>query len=117
MLVVRDMVFHGKTSFSELRDMPEGIAKNILADRLVRLEAHDVIRQKRDPNDGRRKHYELTKHGKRLIPILLDLMVWSRHHTSNVDVSKAFAKAIENDRAGAIAEVERRLEERDFGQS
>ena len=109
MLVVRDMIFHGKQSFSELRDMPEGIASNILTDRLARLESHEVVCKYRDADDGRRTSYELTKHGRALIPILLELMVWSRDHTSDVDVSLSITRKIKSDREAAVAEIESRL--------
>lgn len=110
MLVVRDMVFHGKQSFSQLREMPEGISSNILAERLVRLESAGILVKIADPDDGRRFSYELTKHGRGLIPVLLDLMVWSRKHTRDVDVSRKIIKLIEEDRDAAAAEIERRLD-------
>lgn len=110
MLVVRDMIFNDKTSFSELRDMPEGIASNILSDRLARLESANVIRKHRDPDDGRRTSYALTKHGRGLIPVLLDLMVWSRDHTKDVDVSASLTRKIKADRDAAVAEIEGRLD-------
>ncbi|MEM9195211.1 MAG: helix-turn-helix domain-containing protein [Myxococcota bacterium] len=109
MLVVRDMVFHHKASFSELRAMPEGIATNVLSNRLARLEAANVITKGSDPEDGRRNIYELTDHGRGLIPILLDLMVWSRTHTDDVDVSMDVVRKIRQDRDAAVAEIERRL--------
>ena len=111
MLVIRDMVFHAKKSFSELRDMPEGIASNILADRLVRLEGDGLVYKQRDPADGRRTVYELTPHGRALIPVLLELMVWSRSHTDDVDMSESVAEAIKQDRSAAVAEIEARLAE------
>lgn len=110
MLIVRDMVFHQKKSFSELRAMNEGISSNILTDRLVRLEDAGIVEKIPDPDDGRRYSYELTKHGRGLIPVLLELMVWSRKHTADVDVSRAVVKKIEADRNAAVAEIERRLD-------
>ena len=109
LLVVRDMVFHGKTTFSELSEMPEGIATNILTDRLNRLEATDIVEKRPDPDDGRRRIYALTAHGLGLIPVLLELMVWSRDHTSDVDVTKAVTTRIRNDRDAAVQEIRRRL--------
>ena len=70
LLVVRDLAFKGKRRFSELRDSDEGIATNILTDRLNRLEAARVITKLRDPEDGRRFVYSLTERGKDLMPVL-----------------------------------------------
>ncbi|MEO0424434.1 MAG: helix-turn-helix domain-containing protein [Pseudomonadota bacterium] len=109
LLVVRDMVFNHKRSFSELKAMPEGIATNILSERLVRLQRAGVIVRLADPVDGRRAEYELTKHGRRLVPVLLELMVWSGRHSSEVDVPMALVRRIEKDREGAAQEVLERL--------
>ena len=109
LLVVRDMVFRDKRTFSELAEMPEKIATNMLADRLKRLEDAEIIRKQRDPNDGRSHIYSLTDHGRGLIPVLLELMVWSRDHTSDVDVTKSLTNTIKQDRKAAIAEVTRRM--------
>ena len=87
-----------------------GIATNILADRLKRLEAAHIIRKRPDPNDGRSRIYALTQHGLGLVPILLDLMVWSREHTPKVDISKNLTTKIKKDRAAALAEILKRLE-------
>ena len=111
MLVVRDLVFLRKRRFKELKAMPEGIATNILTDRLNRLDDYGIIERRPDPDDGRRVFYELTDHGRRLVPVLLELMVWSRRHTRNVDVSLSLVRKIEKDRDGAVAEILRRLDE------
>ena len=110
LLVVRDMVFHGKTTFSALGDMPEGIATNILADRLSRLEAADIIEKRADPDDGRKRIYALTDHGLGLIPVLLELMVWSRDHTPDVDVTRTLTNRIRADRDAAVREIRQRLD-------
>ena len=111
LLVVRDMIFHAKTTFSELKAMPEGIATNILTDRLARLDAAGIIAKRHDPDDGRKRIYRLTPHGVRLIPLLLELMVWSRGHTSDVSVSKAVVDEIRADRDAAVRDIEKRLKE------
>lgn len=111
LLVLRDVMFNGMDTFSALKDMPEGIATNILVDRLAALQEADVLRREPDPEDGRRVRYRLTNHGRRLVPLMLELMVWSRHHTPNVDVTLEVVQGIEADRDGAAAEVLRRLEQ------
>ena len=112
LLVVRDIVFSQKRTFTELKAMPEGIATNILTDRLARLQDAEVLIRVADPEDGRRAHYELTEHGRQLVPILLDLMVWSRRHTKDVNVSLSLVRQIEQDREAAVTEVLRRLDEK-----
>lgn len=110
LLVLRDMVFDQKRRFSDLKAMPEGIASNILADRLARLQEVDVVERAADENDTRQTRYTLTAHGRRLVPILLELMLWSHHHSADVDTVPEIIRTIEDDREGAIAEVLRRID-------
>ena len=43
LLVVRDMMFCGRTRFQDFLDAGEGISSNILSDRLSRLESQQII--------------------------------------------------------------------------
>ena len=67
LLVLRDMVFLGKQHFNELLDTSEGIASNILAERLKRLTAAGIITRSTDPENRRRRIYTLTDKGLDLI--------------------------------------------------
>src|SRR5438105_3846652 len=68
LLVVRDLVFKGRKSFGEFLAAGEGIATNVLADRLERLESAGVITKRRDPDKGTRFVYALTERGIGLVP-------------------------------------------------
>jgi len=61
LLVIRDLVFGGKRHFHELIESPEGIASNILAARLKKLEASGLISRHPDPENRRQVVYELTQ--------------------------------------------------------
>lgn len=89
--------------------MPEGIATNILSERLLKLESAGILKKKTDPVDGRKRIYTLTQRGLALVPLLLELMIWSRDHTSEVDISRAMVSKIKKDRAAAVEEVLSRL--------
>src|SRR5215470_3287392 len=80
LLVVRDLMFKGRNTFNELLNAEEGIASNILADRLRRLEAVGILVKDRDPDDGRRLVYRLTEKGMGLAPVLVELIIWSSRH-------------------------------------
>jgi DNA-binding HxlR family transcriptional regulator len=60
LVIMRDLLLAGKTAFSELASV-EGIATNVLSDRLTRLEQAGLIRRERDPADGRRRRYVPTR--------------------------------------------------------
>jgi len=63
------MMLRGFRTFKEFLQSDEGIATNILADRLRNLEAHGIIRAKQDPSDRRKIIYFLTPKGKDLAPV------------------------------------------------
>src|SRR5450432_150874 len=51
LLIIRDMMLRGFHSYKEFLDSYEGIATNILADRLTKLEANAIIARQPDPAD------------------------------------------------------------------
>ena len=106
LLVIRDIALRGLHSFSEIRDSPEGIATNILADRLERLEASGIVTKTRDPEDGRRYSYLLTEKGKDLIPILVEMIIWGETHKAGTAAPKGFVDAARADKEALIAELQ-----------
>ena len=54
LLVIRDLAFFGKRSYSALQNSAEGIATNVLSSRLKSLEKSGIIARQADPADGRR---------------------------------------------------------------
>jgi DNA-binding HxlR family transcriptional regulator len=80
LLIIRDMMLRGFRSYKEFLESHEGIATNILADRLRRLEVHGIISTQRDPNDGRKLIYLLTAKGIDLAPVLAEMVLWAAAH-------------------------------------
>lgn len=79
LVILRDLLLGRRESFSELASH-EGIATNVLSDRLERLERWGIVIKERHPDDGRRRRYRPTERGWALTPILLDLLVWGADH-------------------------------------
>jgi len=77
LLIVRDLAFAGLRSYKDFLSSEEGIATNILADRLASLQAAGLITSERDPEDGRKLVYRLTAKGFDLAPVLLELGRWA----------------------------------------
>jgi DNA-binding HxlR family transcriptional regulator len=80
LLIVRDMVFHGKKTYGEFLKAGEGIATNILASRLDFLERIEVIKKSPHGEDQRKDIYTLTEKGLDLIPVLFEFIKWSAKH-------------------------------------
>jgi len=80
LLILRDMMLRGFRSFKELLTSYEGIATNILSDRLKKLIAHGIIATQEDPSDGRKLIYILTPKGLDLAPVLTEMVLWAAKH-------------------------------------
>jgi len=110
LLVIRDMMFKGKRTYGEFLKAGEGIATNILADRLETLENAGVIDKAPDPDNGTRYLYSLTDRGLDLMPVMLEIIAWSGKHDPKTPVSAAFRKRIVNSRDKVMAEFRSELE-------
>jgi len=81
LLVIRDMIFGNRRHFRELLTRSEeGIASNILADRLKRLVEQGIISKADDPTHKQKSVYSLTDKGVELLPVLAQMSVWGRRH-------------------------------------
>ncbi len=80
LLVIRDMVFLKKKSFNEFLKSPEGIATNILTERLKRLEEHGIIEKRPYQKTPLRYEYILTRRGEDLRPLLMEMIRWGNTH-------------------------------------
>ena len=105
LLVLRDLVFQRKRYFRELLASDEGIASNILSDRLKRLEAHGLVSRIGDPDDARQIVYRLTEKGIDLVPVLVEIAYWSAKHHPHTGAPKSFVKAFERDRQVYIQDI------------
>jgi DNA-binding HxlR family transcriptional regulator len=80
LLILRDMMVWGFNTYKQFLASHEGIATNILADRLRRLELCGIISSKPDPSDGRKLIYALTAKGIDLAPVMAEMVLWASRH-------------------------------------
>ncbi|MEM9602468.1 MAG: helix-turn-helix domain-containing protein [Pseudomonadota bacterium] len=109
LLIVRDLLFFGRRSYSELQSADERVATNILSNRLARLEAHGIISRQRDPEDRRRKLYGLTAAGVDLLPIVLEMILWSSKHDPNTNAHAQLVHRAKHDRENLVRDIRVRL--------
>lgn len=75
-------MFGNRRSYGELlAQCEEGIASNILADRLKRLTASGLLTRRRDPQHRQKGVYSLTEAAIQLVPLLVHMGTWGRRHT------------------------------------
>ena len=112
LLLIRDMMVRGYRTFKEFEESGEGIATNILANRLERLRATGIVATERDERDARRVIYRLTEKGIDLAPVVLELLVWAARWEKTAAPCEVM-EYMEANRPAVIDEVRRRWRERD----
>jgi DNA-binding HxlR family transcriptional regulator len=106
LLILRDMMLRGFRSYNQFLDSYEGIATNILADRLKRLIAHGIVTAQQDPSDGRRLAYVLTPKGLDLAPVLTEMVLWAAKHEKTEN--QALVRQMQKEKSGFIATIQQR---------
>lgn len=80
LIVLRDIMFGNRRHFREmLAKSDEGIASNILADRLKRLVAKGLLSRRDDASHKQKAIYSLTEMGIALVPVFAAMGEWGRH--------------------------------------
>lgn len=105
LLILRDLIFFNKHSYSEFLNAPERMATNILSSRLEKLEQDGLIAKQVDVNDKRKKVYKLTQMGKDMLPIILEMVVWSSKHDPNINTPEQVVNRAINDRENLINDL------------
>jgi DNA-binding HxlR family transcriptional regulator len=101
LLILRDLLMKEKRTYGDLLASEEGIATNILADRLKWLEAHGIVEEQR-------RTYRVTIKGMDLLPMMLEMIAWSAKYDPHTATPRAFVKRLARNRdevlAGLIAD-------------
>lgn len=97
LIVIRDVMFGNRRSYGELlAQSEEGIASNILADRLKRLTTSGLLTRRPDPNHRQKGIYSLTEASIQLVPLLAQMGAWGRRHTQPSEELSVRAELLEN---------------------
>lgn len=84
LLVVRDLLY-GKSHFKEFLASPEGIATNILAERLARLSANGLVEHYPSGDIAGKQGYRLTEKGHSLRALMAQIRIWGLDHIDGTD--------------------------------
>ncbi|MGN6820155.1 MAG: winged helix-turn-helix transcriptional regulator [Sphingomonas sp.] len=81
LIVIRDIMFGNRRHYRELLShSQEGIASNILADRLKKLVERGLLTKRDDPSHKQKAIYSLTEPAIQLLPVLAQIGAWGRRH-------------------------------------
>jgi DNA-binding HxlR family transcriptional regulator len=111
LLIVRDLLFFGKTSYGDFLSSKEGIATNILADRLETLERAGIVKKASDIANKTKFIYSLTAKGIDLLPALLEIIVWSAKYDSKTAAPKEFVAQAKSNREQLIKQIKTALKQ------
>lgn len=116
LLIIRDIIFGNKRHFRELLTQSmEGIASNILADRLKKLLEEGVLSKADDPSHKQKAVYSLTEKGIELLPVLAQMAVWGRKYMPVSEELSIRAQLLEEGGPKLWAEFMDELRERHLG--
>ena len=77
LLIIRDIAMSGKNTYNEFLKADEGIATNVLADRLSMLEMAGILVKEEHPESKAKIFYRLSVQGIDLLPVLVEIILWS----------------------------------------
>jgi DNA-binding HxlR family transcriptional regulator len=115
LLIIRDMMLRGFQTYKEFMECCEGIATNILADRLRKLSASGIIVAGPDPSDGRKLIYRLTAKGIDLAPVLTEMVLWAAAHEDTGN--EPLVRQMREDRINFLGRVRQRWAQENNGGS
>lgn len=106
LLVMRDLMFTDRRTYTDFLGAEEGIATNVLADRLKQLQAQGLIRLR---GKGRGAMYGLTEKGLDLLPAMLELISWSARHDRRTAAPPKFVARVRTNRGALVRELQESL--------
>ncbi|RKS71077.1 HxlR family transcriptional regulator [Actinomadura pelletieri DSM 43383] len=115
LLILRDMVFGDRRHFRRLQSQSaEGIASNILADRLRTLVETGLLTRD-DAGRGQRATYTLTEAAIQLVPVLVHLGAWGARNRPTSPELRAGAELMEAEGPELWNDLMAELRERHLG--
>lgn len=109
LLIIRDLIFSKKSTYNDFLKSGEGIATNILASRLKGLEENGIIEKLEHPDSKAKVLYQLTQKGIDLLPIIMEVYIWSDKYLDIPANLKATIKEAKKDKDKFIKQVTKEL--------
>lgn len=105
LLILRDIVFAGKSTYGQFLQSAEKMATNILADRLAMLEAQGLLTKTVAADKKSKFTYRLTEKGVAVVPILVELILWGAGHCATI-VDAGLLTELQTDKDTAVAKYQ-----------
>jgi DNA-binding HxlR family transcriptional regulator len=115
LVIIKQMLIEGKETFKDFTESDEAIATNILSAKLKFLEEVGLIIKTQRPNNKKTNLYLLTEKGLSLIPILVELAIWSDRNLRDIHPTIVNGEAMEflrKDKTTFANEIEKKYKEK-----
>jgi DNA-binding HxlR family transcriptional regulator len=114
LLILRDILIYDKKYYKDFLKSGEGIATNILADRLDLLVKTDILKKQVDPTNKTQAIYNPTQKALHLLPILGAMVSWGMKYNPNKNIPpnpffKRFHANPEDTKKEIRAKIEKRI--------
>ena len=111
LLILREMVFAGKSSYGQFLQSSEKIATNVLADRLALLESQGILTKTVAADKKSKYTYRLTKKGVDTVPIIVELVLWgTKHCPTSIELS--LLEELQTGKDAAVEKYQRLAQEK-----
>ena len=110
LLIIRDLMFKGKRHYNEFFESDERVSTSVLGSRLKSLEETGIIKSGKDYIKKSRIKYSLTKKGIALLPLMIEMILWSGEFDLQTAAGKEFLNKAKNKRSDLISSIKRKLE-------
>lgn len=110
LLIIRDLMFNGKRHYNEFFEAEEKISTSVLGTKLKDLVANGIISKGKDSVKKSRIRYSLTPKGIALLPVMVDLIVWSAQFDDKTAAAESFIQKAQREREALLEELKIKLE-------
>lgn len=110
LIIIRDIALSGKNTYNEFLKSEEKIATNVLADRLSMLVDVGILVAEEHPKSKAKILYRLSNQGIDLLPVLIELILWSDKYLSISPQAKDFAKMLRKNKELVLKQISSNLE-------
>ena len=110
LLILRDIIFGGKSTYGEFLSSKEKMATNILADRLSMLESNGFLNKQIGEDKKSKFVYTMTEKGIELIPLIMELTIWGSKF--NPPGNASLVKELKKNKTGTIKAYQDKLREK-----
>ncbi|GAB3892030.1 helix-turn-helix domain-containing protein [Larkinella knui] len=111
LLILRDMVFAGKSTYGQFLQSAEKMATNVLADRLAVLESQGILTKAVAADKKSKFTYRLTEKGVDTVPIIIALILWGTKHCPTA-VDLGLLEELQSGKDAAIEKYQRLAREK-----